>query len=72
MKEDGTGWWFNTSIAEQVNVWLGGYHSILQEMLPVKYDFFLDEMIRQRNVLTVEKLDADGHHPHHAPPLHIL
>jgi hypothetical protein len=39
-------WFFNTSVAEQTNAWLQGYHSICREMLPVKYDFFLDEMIR--------------------------
>lgn len=38
-------WYFNTSIAEQTNIWLGGYHAIVREMLPVKYNFFLDEMI---------------------------
>lgn len=26
--KDGQGWFFNSSIAEQTNVWLGGYHSI--------------------------------------------
>ncbi|KAJ7023008.1 hypothetical protein C8F04DRAFT_1271905 [Mycena alexandri] len=56
-------WYFNTSIAEQTNVWLGGYHSIVREMLPVKYNFFLDEMIRLRNVQTLAKLAADGHNP---------
>jgi hypothetical protein len=42
-------WYFNSSIAEQTNVWLGGYHAIVQEMAPVKYNFFLDEMVMQRN-----------------------
>ncbi|KAJ7759415.1 hypothetical protein DFH07DRAFT_1023762 [Mycena maculata] len=27
-------WYFNTSIAEQTNVWFGGYHSMCREMLP--------------------------------------
>ncbi|KAJ7194926.1 hypothetical protein GGX14DRAFT_677641, partial [Mycena pura] len=56
-------WFFNTSIAEQTNVWLGGYHSICREMLPIKYNFFLDEMVRLRNEITVTKLEADGHRP---------
>lgn len=56
-------WYFNTSIAEQTNVWLGGYHSMCREMLPVKYNFFLDEMIRLRNQVTLAKLAADGHNP---------
>jgi len=57
--------YFNTSIAEQINVWLGGYYSICKEMLPVKYDFFLDEMIRLRNIQLVEHLRATGQYPHH-------
>jgi hypothetical protein len=63
MNADGKTWFFNMSIAEQTNVWLGGYHSICREMLPVKYNFFLDEMIRLRNQKTVAKLAADGHNP---------
>jgi hypothetical protein len=59
-------WYFNTSIAEQVNVWLGGYHSICREMQPVKYNFFLDEMIRLRNVELVKHLRATGKNPGHA------
>ncbi|KAJ7513195.1 hypothetical protein B0H11DRAFT_1698549 [Mycena galericulata] len=63
MGPDGKGWFFNTSVAEQTNVWLGGYHSMCREMLPVKFSFFLDEMIRLRNQITVDKLRADGHNP---------
>ncbi|KAJ7674269.1 hypothetical protein B0H14DRAFT_3687488 [Mycena olivaceomarginata] len=61
-------WFFNTSVAEQTNVWLGGYHSMCREMLPVKYNFFLDEMIRLRNEAVVAKLAQDGHEPRRAPP----
>jgi hypothetical protein len=61
-------WFFNTSIAEQTNVWLGGYHSMCREMLPVKYNFFLDEMIRLRNEIVVAKLKAEGVDPRRAPP----
>ena len=60
-------WFFNTSIAEQTNVWLGGYHAICREMLPVKFNFFLDEMIRLKNIAVVEKLEQDGMHPRYAP-----
>lgn len=56
-------WFFNTSVAEQINAWLQGYHSICREMLPTKFDFFLDEMIRLRNVELLKKLEKDGHHP---------
>lgn len=62
MRPDGT-WYFNTSAAEQTNVWFGAYHSICREMIAVKFNFFLDEMIRLRNELTVAKLRAGGHNP---------
>jgi hypothetical protein len=54
------GWYFNSSIAEQTNVWLGGFHSILREMGVERYNFFLDQMILQRNKLTHKKLQKDG------------
>ena len=60
-------WFFNMSIAEQVNVWLGGYHAICREMLPVKYNFFLDEMVHLHNEITVSKLRAKGFNPSRAP-----
>jgi hypothetical protein len=63
MKEDGKGWYFNSSIAEQTNVWLGGYHSMCREMLVDKYNFFLDEMIMRKNFLTKAKLELDGQAP---------
>ncbi|KAF8221378.1 hypothetical protein L208DRAFT_1328329, partial [Tricholoma matsutake] len=56
VSEDGQGWYFNSSIVEQTNVWLGGYHAICHEMLIDKYTFFLDEMILHRNRMTREKL----------------
>ena len=56
-------WFFNTSVAEQINAWLQGYHSIVLEMLPDKFDFFLDEMIRQRNVAQLKKLENQGQNP---------
>ncbi|KAJ2927262.1 hypothetical protein H1R20_g9835, partial [Candolleomyces eurysporus] len=33
-------WFFNTSVAEQTNAWLGRYSSICHEMTPVRFDFF--------------------------------
>ena len=56
-------WFFNTSVAEQTNAWLGGYHSLCREMLPAKFDFFLDEMIRLRNIEVIRRLARQGHHP---------
>src|SRR5262245_50635748 len=67
MSEDGKGWFFNTSIAEQTNVWLGGYLSICREMLKVKYNFFLDEMVRLRNTEVVRRLEGQGHFPRCSP-----
>lgn len=42
-------------------MWLGGFHSILREMKVDRYNFFLDQMILLRNVLTRDKLQKDGH-----------
>jgi hypothetical protein len=47
--DDGKGWRFNSSIAEQTNGWLGGYHSICHKMIAHKYNVFLDELILCRN-----------------------
>ena len=60
-------WYFNSSIAEQTNVWLSGYQAIIREMLPVKYNFFLDEMVMQCNRTLVAKMEKGGEAPHHAP-----
>ena len=39
--DDQRAWFFNPSITEQTNVWLGVYHSILQEMKAKKKNLFL-------------------------------
>jgi hypothetical protein len=61
--EDGKGWYFNSSIAEQTNVWIGGYHAMCREMLVDKYQFFLDEMMMRRNQVTKAKLEGQGMFP---------
>jgi hypothetical protein len=61
--EDDRGWFFNSSVAEQTNAWLGGYHSICREMLVDRYNYFLDEIIMRRNVMTCAKLRREGRHP---------
>lgn len=63
------GWAFNSSIAEQTNVWLGGYHAILREMGVDKYNFLLDELVMRKNELTKAKLNNDGHIPSYIPGL---
>ncbi|EIW76751.1 hypothetical protein CONPUDRAFT_19217, partial [Coniophora puteana RWD-64-598 SS2] len=60
-KGKGKGWWFNTSVAEQINVWLGSFHAIVREMSPVRYNFFLDEMVRLHNIEVIANLKAKGH-----------
>jgi len=58
-------YYFNSSIAEQTNVWFGGFHNMCREMTPVRYDFFLDEVILRRNCATVINLSRQHKHPHH-------
>ena len=53
-------WYFNSSAAEQVNAWFGKFHAICREMSAVHFNFFLDEMILQRNITTVKKLQREG------------
>ena len=60
-------WYFNSSIAEQTNVWLGSYHAIVREMLPVKYNFFLDELVMRCNRALVAKMEKAGDAPRRAP-----
>lgn len=62
LREDGS-WYFNSSVAEQTNVWLAGYNAICREMLVDKFNFFLDEMIMRRNRLTIDKLKRTGSSP---------
>ena len=57
-------WFFNTSIAEQTNVWMNGFQAMLREMTAVNYNFFLDEMIIRRNKAIVHKLFIQGKYPH--------
>jgi hypothetical protein len=70
ISQDNQGWYFNSSIAEQTNVWLGGYHAICREMLIDKHAFFLDEMILCRNQMTRQKLMKEGRSPSHWPYPH--
>jgi hypothetical protein len=60
--ENGThvGWYFNSSVAEQTNAWIGGYMAICREMHVDLYNFFLDEMILRRNKITLKKLHLSG------------
>ncbi|KAJ8589618.1 hypothetical protein M405DRAFT_717056, partial [Rhizopogon salebrosus TDB-379] len=50
---------------KQANVRFGGFHNMCREMTPVKFDFFLDEMILRRNRVTVINLRRQAKQPHH-------
>ncbi|KAF8579587.1 hypothetical protein K439DRAFT_1359290 [Ramaria rubella] len=60
-------WVFNSSIAEQTNIWFGGFLAIVQEMSAVQLNFFLDEMIKWRNRFMITELARKGHHPWNVP-----
>ncbi|KIK37981.1 hypothetical protein CY34DRAFT_91758 [Suillus luteus UH-Slu-Lm8-n1] len=55
LDEDG-GYYFNSLIAEQINVWFGAFHNICHTMTPVKYKLFLDEMIIRCNHIILATL----------------
>lgn len=61
------GWRFNSSAAEQANAWIGGFLAITREMLAVRFNFFMDEMIQRRNRMTVANLRARGLRPVNIP-----
>ncbi|KAJ7590485.1 hypothetical protein C8J56DRAFT_1046753 [Mycena floridula] len=70
LNKDGKTWKFNSSAAEQANVWIGGYKSIVCEMLPYHFDFFLDEMINLRNEFLITRLEMAGKAPYIIPLYH--
>ncbi|KAJ7576367.1 hypothetical protein C8J56DRAFT_800133 [Mycena floridula] len=63
IKDGATGWWFNTSIAEQTNVWYGRFKPMVRSMHSEHFDFVLDQMVIMRNKETWAKLEKDGFHP---------
>jgi hypothetical protein len=63
---------FNSSAAEQANAWIGGFLSIVREMEMVRYNFFLDEMIRRRNRLIMTELRRKGHTVYRIPRDELL
>lgn len=65
--EDGRNWIFNSSAAEQANVWFGKFQPIVKEMPVLKYNFMLDEMISIRNRWLESRLQKQGHYPHFIP-----
>ncbi|KAF8168760.1 hypothetical protein BJ912DRAFT_1025727 [Pholiota molesta] len=63
LRDESGQWTFNTSVAEQTNAWLQGFHSMCREMLPARFDFFLDEMIRLKNIEVIQRLEKSGKNP---------
>ncbi|KAJ7217110.1 hypothetical protein GGX14DRAFT_358484, partial [Mycena pura] len=64
MKDGKEAWAFNSSVAEQTNVWFGAFQSIVHEMsVPRRYNFFLDEMISLRNDRLLLNLARNGKQP---------
>ncbi|KAJ7131748.1 hypothetical protein C8R43DRAFT_895691 [Mycena crocata] len=57
-------WVFNSSAAEQANVWFGKYQNIVQDMAVLKYNFYLDEMIAIHNEQLATQLRTEGQAPH--------
>ncbi|KZT09278.1 uncharacterized protein LAESUDRAFT_735534 [Laetiporus sulphureus 93-53] len=60
-------WTFNSSAAEQANVWFRKFQSITRKMTESHYNFFLDEMINIRNAFLVCELRKRGRVPHIVP-----
>lgn len=60
-------WRFNSSAAEQANVWLDKFQPIVREMQVDRYNFFLDEVVKRRNQYIVDELRRRGHSPYNIP-----
>ncbi|KAF6763449.1 hypothetical protein DFP72DRAFT_801516, partial [Ephemerocybe angulata] len=69
--EDGN-WRFNSSAAEQSNVWFGGFQALVREMEATRYDFFLDEMVKLRNRILIRELEKKGKAPYSIPRADLL
>ena len=60
-------WVFNSSAAEQTNVWYGKFLPVVREMSQVHFNFFLDEMIKQKDRILIDDLEKRGHLPWSIP-----
>lgn len=57
-------WVYNSSAAEITNIWYGGFASICRAMHSIQFQYFLNEMVRLRNIWLCKKLakkDSIGH-----------
>ncbi|KAI5833692.1 hypothetical protein K523DRAFT_218645, partial [Schizophyllum commune Tattone D] len=60
-------WRFNSSKAEQNNVWYGGFQAITNEMSAYRYNFYMDEMVALYNEHIVDILERQGAEPMFLP-----
>ena len=60
-------WTFNSSAAEQDNVWFGKFLPVTREMSEVHFNFFLDEMIIIYNAHRESVLATRGRRPRLIP-----
>jgi hypothetical protein len=67
LRTDDGKWRFNSSAAEQANAWYGGFLAIVRDMQADRYEFFLDEMIKQRNRMIVKEPKDKGKKPYNIP-----
>ena len=65
-------WCFNSSAAEMTNAWFGGFKAIVRDMRVDRYNFFLDEMIKQRNRLIISDLQKRHARPYQVPREDLL
>ena len=65
-------WRFNSSAAEQANVWYGKYLPIIREMTSSHYNFFLDEMIMLHNARREVSLAEDNKSPRIIPKAELM
>ncbi|KAJ6448452.1 hypothetical protein C8R45DRAFT_850345 [Mycena sanguinolenta] len=72
LRTDDGKWRFNSSAVEQTNAWFGGFQSMVREMQADRYNFFLDEMIRRRNVSIIKILEQKGKAPYSIPREELL
>lgn len=60
-------WVFNSSAAEQANVWFGKFLPVVREMSLDHYNFYLDEMILIYNEQKEKALGQKGRRPRLIP-----
>lgn len=60
LKTPNGGWRFNSETTQSINAWVGTFAPMCRHMHSTKYNFFLEEMIRLRNELTLNKIYANS------------